>query len=72
MSTGLNVGYGAGAALVGGIADHHGARSAFLLVVGSSTAVGLLGLLLHARLDASRAAVPDQAGAAVGPAAPNR
>jgi MFS family permease len=72
VSTGLNVGYGAGAALIGGIADHHGARAAFLVVVGSSVAVGLLGLLLHARLDPARTAPVDQAGAAVGPAAPNR
>ena len=72
VSTGLNVGYGAGAALIGGIADHHGARAAFLVVVGSSVAVGLLGLLLHARLDSARTESADQAGAAVGPAAPNR
>ena len=48
------------------------ARAAFLVVAGSSVAVGLLGLLLHARLHGSRAAARAQAGAAVGPAAPNR
>jgi MFS family permease len=49
IGTGLNVGYGAGAALVGGIADAHGARSAFLVVIGSSLPVGVLGLLLGVR-----------------------
>jgi MFS family permease len=47
VSTGLNVGYGAGAAMVGGIADHHGARVAFFVVVASSVAVGLLGLAVR-------------------------
>jgi MFS family permease len=50
VSTGLNVGYGAGAALVGGIADHHGARTAFLVVVGSGLTVGVLGTVLNSRL----------------------
>jgi MFS family permease len=49
VSTGLNVGYGAGAALVGGIADQHGARTAFLLVIGSGVAVAALGLALRVR-----------------------
>src|SRR3954447_12227319 len=43
INTGISVGYGAGAALVGGIADSHGARSAFLVVIGSSLTVGVLG-----------------------------
>ncbi|MDT4913034.1 MAG: hypothetical protein QOC66_2162 [Pseudonocardiales bacterium] len=47
VSTGLNVGYGAGAALVGGIADRHGARSAFLLVIGAALTVGVLGSVLR-------------------------
>jgi MFS family permease len=71
VSTGLNVGYGAGAALVGGIADAHGARSAFVLVVGASITVGLLGLVLHARLGGV-APGRAQSAAAVEPAAPNR
>jgi MFS family permease len=50
VSTGLNVGYGAGAALVGGIADHHGARTAFLVVVASAVSVGVLGTVLNVRL----------------------
>lgn len=47
IGTGLNVGYGAGAALVGGIADAHGARAAFLVVIGSSLPVAVVGLLLR-------------------------
>ncbi|MDT4917106.1 MAG: hypothetical protein QOH89_1806 [Pseudonocardiales bacterium] len=47
IGTGLNIGYGAGAALVGGIADAHGARTAFLVVVGSSLTVGVFGLALR-------------------------
>lgn len=47
VSTGLNVGYGAGAAMVGGIADHHGARAAFFVVVAASVWVGLLGLAVR-------------------------
>jgi MFS family permease len=47
LSTGLNVGYGAGAALVGGIADEHGARNAFLLVIGAGVIVGVCGAVLR-------------------------
>jgi MFS family permease len=53
VSTGLNVGYGAGAALVGGIADRHGARTAFLVVVASSLPVGVLGLVTRVRRGAA-------------------
>ena len=49
IGTGLNIGYGAGAALVGGIADAHGARTAFVVVVGSSATVGIFGMLLRLR-----------------------
>ena len=59
IGTGLNVGYGAGAALVGGIADAHGARAAFLVVIGSSLPVGVLGLLLRVRRSAE-AIAPDR------------
>jgi MFS family permease len=65
IGTGLNVGYGAGAAMVGGIADAHGARTAFLVVVGSSLSVGVLGLLLRIGDDA--AALPPQRPTAVAP-----
>jgi MFS family permease len=50
LSTGLNVGYGAGAALVGGIADAHGARVAFSVAVAASASVGMLAWALHRRL----------------------
>ncbi len=50
LSTGLNVGYGAGAALVGGIADAHGARVAFSVAVLASASVGALACALHHRL----------------------
>lgn len=48
-STGLSVGYGAGAALVGGIADQHGARTAFLVVLGAGLATGGLASLVPLR-----------------------
>ena len=54
--TGLSVGYGAGAASVGGIADAHGARSAFLVTIGAGLIMGLLGLIEHARLRTTAAA----------------
>jgi MFS family permease len=72
VSTGLNFGYGAGAALVGGIADAHGARTAFLMVIGAALTVGVFGLVLPVRLRADRSVTPGQAGAAVAPASPNR
>lgn len=49
INTGLGVGYGAGAAVVGGIADRHGARAAFLVVIGSALLTGLLALGVRAR-----------------------
>jgi MFS family permease len=70
VSTGLNVGYGAGAALVGGIADQHGARAAFLLVIGSAVTVGVLGVVLRA--PAEGRATPAYSADAVERAAPNR
>jgi MFS family permease len=50
FSTGLNAGYGAGAAVVGGIADAAGARSAFAVAVGAAVCVGLAGAGLYRRL----------------------
>jgi MFS family permease len=58
VGTGLSVGYGAGAALVGGIADAHGARTAFFVVVGSSVLTGLLALGVRVRPGVD-AAAPD-------------
>jgi MFS family permease len=67
LITGLSVGYGAGAALVGGIADAHGARTAF--TVGSGLTMGALALALHHRLRVATAvgqsAVPDWSDAAL-------
>ena len=63
INTGLGVGYGAGAALVGGIADHYGARTAFLTVLGSAVLVGVLGAALHRRIRSQqRPAEPVAAG----------
>jgi MFS family permease len=50
INTGLGVGYGVGAALVGGIADQHGARTAFLVVIASALLVGVLGWAVHAQV----------------------
>ncbi|SHG51473.1 Predicted arabinose efflux permease, MFS family [Jatrophihabitans endophyticus] len=50
LVTGLSVGYGAGASLVGGVADAHGARWAFLVTVGAGLAMTALAVALHARL----------------------
>lgn len=57
LITGLSVGWGAGSSLAGAIADDHGARWAFLVAVGAGVAVGLVALVLHARLQ--QALVPD-------------
>jgi MFS family permease len=56
IGTGLSVGYGMGAAVVGGIADEHGARLAFWVPVGCALASAVFAILLAARL---RSAVPD-------------
>ena len=50
ITTGLSAGYGIGAALVGTIADQHGARTAFLVVIGSALLVGVLGWAVHAQV----------------------
>jgi len=50
IGTGLSVGYGLGAAVVGGLADRHGARFAFSLPVGCALASAMFALLLAARL----------------------
>jgi MFS family permease len=50
LITGLSVGYGAGASLVGRIADAHGARWAFTVTVAASVLMAILGVALHARL----------------------
>jgi MFS family permease len=50
LLTGLNLGYGAGSAVVGGIADAHGARTAFAVAVVAALIMGGLALALHRRL----------------------
>jgi MFS family permease len=50
LTTGLSVGYGIAAALVGRIADAHGARVAFSVTIASGFAVGAIALVLVARL----------------------
>lgn len=55
IGTGLSVGYGFGAAVVGGIADRHGARVAFTVPVGCALAAALFAVWLAARM---RTAVP--------------
>ncbi|MEP7019668.1 MAG: MFS transporter [Pseudonocardiales bacterium] len=50
LTTGLSVGYGAAAALVGRLADAHGARFAFTVTIGSGLLVGAFALALHAQL----------------------
>jgi MFS family permease len=51
--TGLNIGYGAGSAVVGAIADAHGARVAFLVTMVSGFLMAAGAVALHARLRAS-------------------
>jgi MFS family permease len=50
LITGISVGYGAGSAVVGGIADAHGARTAFLVTFVAGAFVLVTGLALHRRL----------------------
>lgn len=50
LTTGLNLGYGLGAASVGGIADAHGARTAFSVTIVASLTMAALALVLHRRL----------------------
>lgn len=50
LVTGLNFGYGAGSAVVGQVADAHGARTGFLVAVAAGVLVAVSALALHARL----------------------
>lgn len=50
LVTGLNFGYGAGSAIVGQVADAHGARTGFLVAVAAGVLVAVSALALHARL----------------------
>jgi hypothetical protein len=57
LVTGLNVGYGTLAALVGGVADRHGAHHAFWLPIGAGLSVAMAATALALRLR-PRVAVP--------------
>jgi MFS family permease len=50
LVTGLNLGYGAGSAVVGQVADTHGPRTGFLVAVAAGLLVALSAALLHTRL----------------------
>jgi len=50
LTTGLSIGYGVAAALVGGMADALGARAAFSVTIGSGLLVDVLAVALHAQL----------------------
>jgi MFS family permease len=50
LTTGLSVGYGLAAALVGRLADAHGARFAFTVTIAAGLLVGALALVVYHRL----------------------
>ncbi len=51
LITGVSIGYGVASAVVGRIADTHGARVAFSVTIGCGLLVGIVALLLHKALD---------------------
>lgn len=55
LTTGLALGYGLGAASVGGIADAHGARVAFGVTIGAGLLLAAAALALHRRLSVAPA-----------------
>ncbi|MCU1657950.1 MAG: putative arabinose efflux permease, family [Pseudonocardiales bacterium] len=50
LTTGLSIGYGLAAAIVGRLADVHGARSAFSVTIAAGLLVGAMALVLFQRL----------------------
>jgi MFS family permease len=58
LTTGLNLGYGAGSAAVGGIADAHGARVAFTVTIAAGLLMGGISLALYRSLREPVAAEP--------------
>jgi predicted MFS family arabinose efflux permease len=50
LSAGLSLGYGAGASLVGRIADAAGARAAFGVTIGAGVVMAVSAVVLRARL----------------------
>jgi MFS family permease len=72
LATGLNVGYGAGAAVVGGIADAHGARAGFGVAIAASACVGALAVVLTSRLRGAASIPIASAPAVTGSEPPER
>jgi MFS family permease len=64
LTTGLNLGYGLGSALVGRIADAHGARLAFTVTIGAGVLAGAFALRLHLVLRRTADAVEPAEGIA--------
>lgn len=62
LSTGLSIGYGIASALVGRIADAHGARVAFTVTIGSGALVAVLALVLYSSLRGQVASEPVAVG----------
>jgi MFS family permease len=56
LTTGLSIGYGIAASIVGRIADAHGARPAFLVAIAAGLLVAASGAVLHARVRAAETA----------------
>lgn len=57
LVTGISVGYGAGSATVGAIADAHGARAAFLVSIAGGLLLGVLAEALYRQLSRRAAAL---------------
>jgi MFS family permease len=51
LITGVSIGYGAASAVVGRIADAHGARVAFTVTIGCGVLVGIVAAVLHKTLN---------------------
>ena len=62
LTMGINLGYAVGAALVGGIADAHGARVAFGVAMAAGLAMAVTGLALYQRLRSAPVASPVAVG----------
>jgi MFS family permease len=70
IGTGLSVGFGAGAAVVGGIADAHGARVAFCVPVAAALAAAAFALVLARQLSDRSSAPAAGDGPLEGPPTP--
>ena len=58
LTTGLSVGYGIAASIVGRIADDHGARLAFVVAIAAGLVVTATGLVVHARVRSTGTPAP--------------